>query len=172
LVQRLIRPVSKPVEYATVEEGRTSGGLGGETILRRVHSEHDVKVLDNLLCEPLVEFFLGVEDSSLFLSAFLDSGHQRGVLVALEQTRNLGVGKESVHAFEETGIENVGFIHDETDLLALATTSPEDIAQVLVEIFTRVFAVDLDLVTLNPFIQATNRDKVVFPEPMTPIRIR
>src|SRR5688572_20051634 len=102
LEKRLVGPVTKPVEYATVEESWTSGGLGTQAILRWVHCEHHVEVLDNLLCEPLVKFLWRVQVQVLTLRSLLACSHERSIIVALEQTGNLGIGKQCVHSLQES----------------------------------------------------------------------
>jgi hypothetical protein len=104
-----------------------------------------VKVLRNLLSEPLVQLLVGVEHETVALRSFLASGHERRVFVTFEQTRNFGVGQKGVHALEETRVENIGLVHDETDLLALASRSTEHIPKVLIEVFSSVLVGDLDL---------------------------
>ncbi|KAH6607744.1 hypothetical protein Trco_004057 [Trichoderma cornu-damae] len=111
----------------------------------RVHGEDDVQVVDDLLGEPLVQLLRRVEVQVLPLGAFLAGRHEGDVVVALEEARHLGVGEQRVHALQETGVQDVGLVHDEADLLALAAASPQHVAQVFVEVLRRVLAVDLDL---------------------------
>ncbi|GJC94168.1 hypothetical protein ColKHC_02994 [Colletotrichum higginsianum] len=149
LEEGLIGPVAEPVEHATVEQGGTGRGLGSETAFWRVHREHDVQVLDNLLSEPFVEFLGRVQVQVLSLGTLLASRHERGELVSLEKTRNLGVGEQSVHPLEETRVENIGLVHDEADLLSLATTATEDIPEIVIKVFGGVLAMNLDLEDLE-----------------------
>lgn len=145
LEERLIGPVAEPIEYATIEECRRSGCPRGQTILGRVHREYDVEVLRDLLREPAIELLVRVEHETITLRTLFACCHERSVLVSLEQPRNLGVGKQSVHPLQETRVENVGLVHDETDLLALAPRTTEDSPEILVKVFTGVLVGDLDL---------------------------
>src|SRR6266487_4151227 len=54
LEKSLVRPVSEPVQDATIEKSRTGCSLGGQAIFGWVHGEDDMEVLDNLLSEPLI----------------------------------------------------------------------------------------------------------------------
>ena len=67
------------------------------------------------------------------------------MFVSFEQTRNFGVSKKGVHTFEETGVQDVRFIHDETDLFALAAGTTEDSTEIFVEVLTGIFIRYLDL---------------------------
>jgi hypothetical protein len=148
-----------------------------------------VQVLDDLTGKPLVQFLLRVEEQSLPLSSFFASSHESRIFVTFEETWNLGIGQESVHALQETRVQNVGFIHDEANLLTLATTTAQDITEIVVEILPRVFAVDLNLEDLQA-VHPSNKPRKsclktlaaiqnnnttgydTFPEPETPIKIK
>lgn len=54
LIQSLVRPVTKPIQHATIEQGGRSGGSRRETILRRIHREDYMQILRHLLREPLI----------------------------------------------------------------------------------------------------------------------
>ena len=107
LIEGLIGPISKPIQYATVEQGWGSCGTGGEAVLGRVHGENDMQILRDLLSEPTVKFLVRVEHKAISLGTFFASSHESGVLVALKETWNLGIGEKSVHSFQETRIEDV-----------------------------------------------------------------
>jgi hypothetical protein len=109
------------------------------------HGKDDVQVLGDLTGEPSVEFLVGVKHETLSLRAFLASGDERRVLVSFEESGNLGVGEKGVHPLEEAGVEDVGLVHDEADLLALATSSTKDGSEILVKVFAGVGIRDLDL---------------------------
>ena len=145
LIKGLVGPISKPVQYATIEQGWGSCSTGCEAVLGRVHGEYDVQILRNLLSEPTVEFLVRVEHKTISLGTFFTSGHKSGVLVAFEETRNFSVGKEGVHPFQETRIKDIRFVHDEADLFTLSTSTTEDGPKILIEIFSSIFVGDLDL---------------------------
>ncbi len=77
-------------------------------------------VCQYLLREPLVQLLLGVQHESLPLGSLLALSHQCGQLVAFEQPRHLPVSQQSVHTLQEAGVQHVGLVHDETDLLTLS----------------------------------------------------
>jgi hypothetical protein len=79
------------------------------------------------------------------LGSFLTSGHKRSKLVAFEKSRNLTVGEERIHTFQEARVEDIGLIHNEADLLTLNTTSSEDISEIVVKVLGCVLAMNLDL---------------------------
>jgi len=54
LIEGLIGPVTKPVEDATIEQGRRGGSSWSQPILRGIHRENDMEILGNLLGEPPV----------------------------------------------------------------------------------------------------------------------
>ena len=68
-----------------------------------------------------------------------------GVLITLEQTRDFSTGGKGVHALKETEVKNVGLVHDEADLLALASGATQDNTKILVKVFASIFIRDLDL---------------------------
>jgi len=145
LVEGLVGPISKPVQYATIEQGWGSRGTGGETVLGRVHGEHDVEILRNLLSEPTVEFLMRIKHKTISLGTFFASSHESGVFVSFEETRNFGVGEESIHSFQEARIEDVRFVHYEADFFTLGSRTAEDSPQIFVEVFSGVLVGDLDL---------------------------
>jgi len=102
LVEGLVGPIPKPIQHTTIEQGWGSRSTGGEAVLGRVHGEHDVQILRNLLSEPTVEFLVRVKHKAVSLGTFFASGHESGILVSFEETRNFSVGKECVHSFQET----------------------------------------------------------------------
>jgi hypothetical protein len=67
------------------------------------------------------------------------------VFITLEKARYLSVSEEGVHAFQETRIEDIRLVHDETNLFALATGTTKNSAQIIIEIFTSVLVRYLDL---------------------------
>jgi hypothetical protein len=67
------------------------------------------------------------------------------VLVTLEQTRDFGVGQQGVHALQETRVQDIGLVHDEADLLALASRSTKYVPKVFVEVLSSVLVGHLDL---------------------------
>ena len=67
------------------------------------------------------------------------------MFISFEQTGNFGVSKKGVHTFKETRIQDVRFIHNETNLFALAAGTTEDGTKILVEVFTGIFVRYLDL---------------------------
>jgi len=72
-----------------------------------------------LLCKPLVQFLLRVEHQTFSLGTFLALRHQRRHLITLKQTGYFTVGKQRVHPLQETGVEHVRLVHDETDSFTL-----------------------------------------------------
>ena len=119
-----------------------------------------MEVLDDLLCEPLVQFFLGVKQQTLALGTFFASSHQGRELIAFKQTGNFCVGEEGVHAFKETRVENISFVHDKTDLFTLAPGPAKNASQIIVEIFRRILPMHLnleDLQTVHPRNEARQR---------------
>ena len=95
-----VGPVAEPVEDASVEEGRVSGGPVLEAVSARVHSGDDMEVLHDLLGEPLVQLLVVVMYEALPLGALLALGNEGGVLVSLEQPRHLAVGPQHVHPLQ------------------------------------------------------------------------
>ena len=145
LVECLVGPISKPVQYTTIEQGWGSRSTGGETILGRVHSEHNVQIFRNLLSEPTIEFLVRVEHKTISLGTFFASSHESGILVSFEETRNFSVGEESVHSFQETRIEDIRFVHYEADLFTLGSGTAKDSSKILIEVFSGILVGDLDL---------------------------
>ena len=86
-----------------------------------------------------------VEHKTVSLGTFFASGHESGVLVSFEETRNFSVGEESVHSFQETRIEDVRFIHYEADFFTLGSSTTKDSSKILIEVFSGVPVGDLDL---------------------------
>lgn len=188
-----------------------------------------MEVADDLAGEPLVQLLVRVQHQALLLGPLFALGHQGGVLIAFEQTRDLGdkqhhaqlvlvtrprnshqcdrslphlsIGQKRIHSLQESRIQHVGFVHYKCYLFIFAARTSQHCPKVFVKVFPRVLPVDLrgqrqvrsshprssvqepdpcwmkslrrpTLIwyTLNPFIQATNRDRVVFPAPLTPIR--
>lgn len=216
-----------------VEQRGGGGRAVLEALGGRVHGEDDVQVADDLAGEPLVELLVRVQHQALLLGPLLALGHQGRVLVSLKEAGHLGntvvpwpagprspvprnatrcsasgsdylaVGQQGVHPLQEPGVQHVGLVHDERDLLVFTAGTPQHRAEVFVEVLARVLPVDLrerggsapfplkelrawagshrgdqgaparpTLIwyTLSPFIQATKRDRVVLPAPLTPIR--
>ena len=104
-----------------------------------------MQVLRDLLGEPTVKFLVRVEHKAISLRPFFASGHESGVLVALEETRNFSIGEESVHSLQETRIEDVRFIHDETYLFSLSASATKDGSKVFIEVFSGILVGHLDL---------------------------
>ena len=48
LIESTIRPVTKPIEDTTIEEGRRGGCSVLQTFTRWVHGEHHMKIFDHL----------------------------------------------------------------------------------------------------------------------------
>lgn len=73
-----------------VEKSRGRGRAVLESLGGRVHGEDHVEVADDLAGEPLVQLLVRVQHQALLLGPLFALGHQGGVLIAFEQTRNLG----------------------------------------------------------------------------------
>ena len=71
--------------------------------------------------------------------------HHSRLHVAFKKTWHFTVGKERIHPLEETGIKDIGLVHDETNLLALTSAASEHSTKIIVEILCGVASVDLDL---------------------------
>ena len=67
------------------------------------------------------------------------------MLISFEETGYFGICKERVHPFQETGVENVGLVHDEADLFALAPGTSQDRSEIIVKVGGSVSVRDLDL---------------------------
>ena len=119
LEQSLVRPVSKPIEYATIEQRRRRSRLGRQSILRRVHGKHHVQVLDNLPSKPLIQLLSRVEMQALALRTLLARRHKSRIIIALKQARNFRISKKRVHPLQEARIQHIRLIHDEANLLSL-----------------------------------------------------
>jgi hypothetical protein len=145
LIEGLVGPISKPVQYATIEQGWGSRGTRGEAVLGRIHGENDMQVLRDLLSEPTVKFLVRVEHKAISLGTFFTGSHESGVLVTLEKTWNFSVGKKSVHSFQETRIENVRFVHDEADLFTLGAGATKDGPKIFIKVFSGILVGHLDL---------------------------
>lgn len=87
-----------------------------------------------------------VKHETISLRPFLTSCHERRIFVALKKTRDLGICQECIHAFKEAGVQDVGFIHDETNFFALATGSAKDSSKIFVEVCSSILIGYLDLV--------------------------
>lgn len=142
LDQSFFRPVSKPVDDTSVEQGRRWCCSVGEIWIVGIHGEYDVEVSLDISDESLVNLVVWW---AAFGVAFLELGQQKHVLFTLEETRNLTWGKESVHLFQEGGRETVGLIEDETDLFLLDTSTFHDGSEILIKISHSIISSSLDL---------------------------
>lgn len=55
----------------------------------------------------------------------------------------LAVGQQGVHPLQEPGVQHVGLVHYERDLLVFTAGTPQHRAEVFIEVLARVLPVDL-----------------------------
>lgn len=60
----------------------------------------------------------------------------------------LPISQQGIHAFQETGVEDIGLVHNESDLLIFAARSSQHCSQVFIKILTRVLPVNLHTMNL------------------------
>jgi hypothetical protein len=96
-----------------------------------------------LIGKPLVKLVIGVVHESLLLRSLFALSHEGGVFIALEKSGNFSVSQECIHSLQKARLHDVGLVQDEADFLATATGSSKNLSQVFVEVFGRVFVVDL-----------------------------
>lgn len=110
-----------------------------------------MEVAYDLAGEPLVQLFVRVQHESFLLGSLLALGHQRGIFIPFKQTRNLSekpererrrgpnvmaawdrmhglylsVGQQGVHSLKESRIQDIGLVHNESNLLIFAARAPQ-----------------------------------------------
>lgn len=109
-----------------------------------------MEVLCNLLSEPSVQFFVRVKHQSISLRPFLARRHQSRMFITLEETWHFGVREKRVHAFQETRVEHIGFVHDKANLLSLATSTSKNRTEIIIKVIAGILVRDFDLENAQP----------------------
>jgi hypothetical protein len=78
-----------------------------------------------LLSKPLVQLFFSVHYEAVTLHGLFALVHEASVLLTLKQSWNFSSSQQGIHALQEAGLEHVGLIKDEAQLLFFASSTLE-----------------------------------------------
>lgn len=69
--------------------------------------------------------------------------------LTFKESRDLSIGKKSVHSFQEAWFQDIWLVKDKGNLLILAAWTAKNGTQILIKIFTSVLVVNLKKSTLE-----------------------
>mmetsp|Transcript_20847 Transcript_20847/g.49452 ORF Transcript_20847/g.49452 Transcript_20847/m.49452 type:complete len:241 (+) Transcript_20847:4593-5315(+) len=149
LQKRFLWPITKPVDYAAIEQRRAGVGAVVEIGVGRIHCEDDVQVSLNSLCEAR-KYFGVIHAGDICSSAFMDQGR---MLIPLEKSRYFARCEQRVHSLDECWAQCVGLVEDEGDLFTLDPGTLHDYPNISLEGEDVVVAANLqgvDAKTIQP----------------------